>query len=53
MGSHSDVSDMIRMVSGMKLRPIVDRVFPLAEASAALSYLRSQQQFGKVVLEVS
>lgn len=52
MGSDSDVSDMIRMVAGTKLRPIVDRVFPLAEAPAALSYLKSQQHFGKIVLEV-
>ncbi|MDP9066942.1 MAG: alcohol dehydrogenase catalytic domain-containing protein [Actinomycetota bacterium] len=53
MGSDSDVAEMLRMVAGTKLRPMVDRVFPLAEAEEALSYLKAQQQFGKVVLEAS
>jgi NADPH:quinone reductase-like Zn-dependent oxidoreductase len=30
----------------------VDKVFPLAEAAAAHSYLESREQFGKVVLKV-
>jgi len=39
------------LVTG-KLRPIVDRIFPLSEAQAAETYLESAGQFGKVVLEV-
>jgi putative PIG3 family NAD(P)H quinone oxidoreductase len=35
------------------LRPIVDRVFPLAEAAAAHAYVASNRGFGKVVLSVS
>jgi NADPH:quinone reductase-like Zn-dependent oxidoreductase len=35
-----------------KLRPVVDRVFPLSEAGAAEMYLGSASQFGKVVLAV-
>jgi NADPH:quinone reductase-like Zn-dependent oxidoreductase len=35
-----------------KLRPVVDRVFPLSEARAAQMFLESASQFGKVVLEV-
>ena len=34
------------------LRPIVDRVLPLAEAAAAHAYVASNVGFGKVVLEV-
>lgn len=33
--------------------PVVDRVFPLAEAAAAHAYLDDRQQFGKVVLDVA
>jgi NADPH:quinone reductase-like Zn-dependent oxidoreductase len=35
-----------------ELKPVIDRVFPLAEAAAAHAYLESGQQFGKVVLTV-
>jgi NADPH:quinone reductase-like Zn-dependent oxidoreductase len=35
-------------VSGM--RPIVDRVFPFAEAREAFDYMASGAQFGKVVV---
>ncbi|MDQ3752012.1 MAG: zinc-binding dehydrogenase [Actinomycetota bacterium] len=51
MGSHKDVSDMLRTVAGDKLRPKVDRTFPFERASEAFSYLESQDRFGKVVLE--
>jgi NADPH:quinone reductase-like Zn-dependent oxidoreductase len=53
MGSDTDVADMIRAVAGTRLRPRIDRVFPLAEGREALSYLASHDHFGKVVLEVS
>jgi NADPH:quinone reductase len=33
------------------LQPVVDRVFPLADAAAAQDYVRSRAQFGKVVLQ--
>ena len=35
------------------LRPVVDRVYPLADVQAALSRLEAAEQFGKVVLSVS
>jgi NADPH:quinone reductase-like Zn-dependent oxidoreductase len=53
MGSVSDVSDMLRMVAGMKLKPIIDRTFPLEEGTKALTYLSEQDQFGKVVVEIA
>ena len=33
-----------------RLRPVVDRVFPLAEVAAAHRYMESNQNFGKIVL---
>ncbi|MDQ3993917.1 MAG: zinc-binding dehydrogenase, partial [Actinomycetota bacterium] len=35
-----------------RARPIVDRVFPLAEAAAAHEHLESGRQFGKVILAI-
>ena len=33
-------------------RPVIDRVFDLADGLAALEYRASAQQFGKVVLRI-
>lgn len=52
MGSVRDVSDMLRLVGGAGLRPIVDRVVPLAEAPAALRRLEEGGQFGKIVVDI-
>jgi NADPH:quinone reductase-like Zn-dependent oxidoreductase len=35
------------------MRPVVDRIYPLAEVQAALQRLDAAEQFGKVVLSVS
>jgi NADPH:quinone reductase-like Zn-dependent oxidoreductase len=53
MGSDSDVSDMLRLVAGNKLKPVIDARFALDDGAEALRYLESQEQFGKVVLEIS
>jgi NADPH:quinone reductase-like Zn-dependent oxidoreductase len=53
MGSNDDVSNMLRMVAGTELRPLIDRSYPLAGAADALRYLESGEQFGKVVVEVA
>jgi NADPH:quinone reductase-like Zn-dependent oxidoreductase len=52
MGSVRDVSDLLRMITGTRLRPIIDRTFSLADGAAALEYLHSGDQFGKVVVEI-
>src|SRR5438445_358429 len=52
MGTKSELHSVMPLVASGHLRPIVDRVFPLAEAAAAHSYLESSSQFGKVVLAV-
>jgi NADPH:quinone reductase-like Zn-dependent oxidoreductase len=35
-----------------RLKPVVDRVFPLREVREAHEYLAKSQMFGKVVLSV-
>jgi NADPH:quinone reductase-like Zn-dependent oxidoreductase len=52
MGTKSELQTVMKLVAAGRLKPIVDRVFPLAEAAAAHTYLESGQQFGKVVLRV-
>jgi NADPH:quinone reductase-like Zn-dependent oxidoreductase len=52
MGTKSDLRTVMKLVAAGRLRPVVHRVFPLAEAAAAHAYLESGAQFGKVVLTV-
>jgi NADPH:quinone reductase-like Zn-dependent oxidoreductase len=52
MGTKSELQTVMKLVAAGKLKPVVDRVFPLAEAAAAHAYLESSSQFGKVVLTV-
>jgi len=52
MGTKSELQTVMKLVAAGKLKPIVDRVFPLSEAAAAHTYLQSGSQFGKVVLKI-
>jgi NADPH:quinone reductase-like Zn-dependent oxidoreductase len=52
MGTKSELQTVMKLVAAGKLKPVVDRIFPLAEAAAAHAYLESSSQFGKVVLTV-
>ena len=52
MGTKCELHTVMKLVAAGRLRAIVDRVFPLAEAAAAHAYLESSLQFGKVVLTV-
>lgn len=50
MGSLREMREAWTLVEAGKVRPVVDRIFPLAEAAAAHARLESRGQFGKVVL---
>jgi NADPH:quinone reductase-like Zn-dependent oxidoreductase len=41
---------MNRAIALHQLRPVVDRVFPFAEAREALRYMESAAHFGKIAL---
>jgi len=50
MGTAGDLAQVLRFVGEGKLRPVVDRVLPLAEAVAGMDLLAHRAQFGKIVL---
>jgi NADPH:quinone reductase-like Zn-dependent oxidoreductase len=52
MGTMAELREVLGHVFAGRLRPVVDRVFPLAEVRAAHEYLESSQMFGKVVMRV-
>jgi NADPH:quinone reductase-like Zn-dependent oxidoreductase len=51
MGSPQDFQAMLELFRD-GLRPVVDRVFPLTDASAPFERLENADQFGKIVLRV-
>jgi NADPH:quinone reductase-like Zn-dependent oxidoreductase len=52
VGSREMFEAMNRAIALHKLRPVVDRAFPMAEVRAALRHLESGAHFGKVVIQV-
>lgn len=50
MGTLRELKDLCALFEEGKLKPVVDKVFPLAEAAEAHRYLEGRRQFGKVVL---
>lgn len=51
MGARGDLDVSLRLAAEGKLRPIIDRVVPLAEGRAAYDALEQRQVIGKVVLK--
>ncbi len=52
MGTREDFAAVYDLVASGRVKPVVDRAFPLAEAAAAHEYLESGRQFGKVILTI-
>jgi NADPH:quinone reductase-like Zn-dependent oxidoreductase len=51
VGSRAMFEAMNRAIEAHALRPVVDRVFPFAEAKQALAHMESGAHFGKIVIE--
>ena len=52
MGSPQEFAQMLRAVEAGQIRPIIDRVLPLADAGLAQQHMEQQAQFGKIVLAI-
>jgi NADPH:quinone reductase-like Zn-dependent oxidoreductase len=52
MGTKVDFEGVYELVRSGKVKPIVDSVFPLAEARAAHERMESGDHFGKIVLRI-
>lgn len=52
VGSRADFLRMDAFITAHHIRPVVDRVFPLAEFARALALLKSDRFIGKIVLRM-
>lgn len=52
MGRRASLFEILRHVQSGALRPVVDRVLPLAQAKEAHRALEARESFGKIVLSV-
>ena len=50
VGSRENFEDMCRALALHRISPVVDKVFPLADAQAALAAMRDGAHFGKIVI---
>jgi NADPH:quinone reductase-like Zn-dependent oxidoreductase len=50
MGTMSELHEVLAHIFSGRLKPVVDRVFPLQDLRAAHEYLEKSQMFGKVVV---
>jgi NADPH:quinone reductase-like Zn-dependent oxidoreductase len=50
MGTMGDLHEVLQHVFAGRLKPVVDRVFPLQDIRAAHEYLENSRMFGKIVL---
>jgi NADPH:quinone reductase-like Zn-dependent oxidoreductase len=52
MGTKTELRTVLKLVEQGRLKPIVDKIWPLQDAALAHEYLEKNKQFGKVVLAV-
>jgi NADPH:quinone reductase-like Zn-dependent oxidoreductase len=51
MGTMGELHEVLQHVFAGRLKPVVDRVFPLKETRAAHEHMEKSQMFGKIVLD--
>jgi NADPH:quinone reductase-like Zn-dependent oxidoreductase len=47
------VADVLPAIADGRIRPVIDRVFPFAELPAAVAFMESNAQLGKIVVRVA
>ena len=52
MGARGDFEGAYELVKSGRAKPVVDSVFPLADAQAAHERMEAAEQFGKIVLTI-
>ncbi len=53
MGPKAEQLEVWKLLCNGKVKPVVDKVFPMREIGAAHAYVESRQAFGKVILDAT
>jgi NADPH:quinone reductase-like Zn-dependent oxidoreductase len=51
MGTMGELNEVLKHVFSGRLKPVVDRAFPLSDIRAAHEYMEKSEMFGKIVLK--
>jgi NADPH2:quinone reductase len=52
MGGKPELAELLPLFDAGKLKPVVDKVFPLEEAADAHRRMENRELFGKIVLSI-
>ena len=52
MGGRKELNEVLKLVQAGKIKPVVDKVYPLAEAAAAQQRMLDRKNFGKIILKI-
>ena len=52
LGNRHEFDALLKMAEAGRFKPVIDRVFGLADLAAAQDYMDSRQHFGKIILRV-
>jgi NADPH:quinone reductase-like Zn-dependent oxidoreductase len=52
VGSREHVEQMVRAIEVAKLKPVIDRRFPLEQLADALALMQGASHFGKVAIDI-
>lgn len=52
LGSPAEFEQMLRFIEEHKIEPVIDEIFPLADAEKAIKRMADSSQFGKLVLTI-
>jgi NADPH:quinone reductase-like Zn-dependent oxidoreductase len=52
MGNRREFKEVLQFMDSTKIKPVIDKVFPLEKGADAQKYMEEGKQFGKIVLTV-
>jgi zinc-binding alcohol dehydrogenase/oxidoreductase len=53
MGTRDEFLSMLDFVESRKLKPVIDKIFPLEQIEEAMKRMEQGDQFGKIILKIS